>query len=761
MRDRAKQLVLAGLDRALAARGLEGTDLALAREEALDWARMRARAVLGRHGIAGGAGVLVTRPGRAELRPLEVAVAGPGEVTVELLVTAVSPGTERAQWLRLPNARPALPFAPGYSGAGRVLAAGRDVSAVERGALVAVARARHASVATVPAAWVTPVPDGVAVEDAALVYLAIIAGYGVRRALDAVAPAAPLCVIGAGTIGALAQRLATLEGYAPVTVVAATRRAEDAALRAGAARFVTAGEDLAEIAAAVVIEATGDPAALRGAVAAARPGATVVLLGSPRGVAREFPLQEIRRKGLRLVGAHISALATEAKRAGGDPFGPLAERFLAALAAGLLDVADLRGEACDPREVTRVYRRLAAGEIRAAQLDWTRLPRRERLRRNPLAVPAAVRGGAAALPVEPVAPAPAPAPASRAATLRFAMVGCGDIGLTNARAVAAAANADVAVCFDSEPALARAAAQRCGGSVAQTLDEALDPARADAVFLSVPHDLHAPLAVRAARAGLHVVVEKPLSSEMAGAEEAVAAASAAGVALSVCLSFRYDATVRAARRLAAAGALGPLRGATVVFHADKPPSYWAGGFSGRATSGWRESRSRAGGGVLIMNLVHYIDLIRHVACVEPAWVSAIARTDDGAEVEDAVALSVGFAGGAIGALSASASTRGAPRNRFELWGEAGTLRLEPDPAVYTERALDGVPAGRWTAIAHDGAGDDRRIFVERFAAAVLAGRAPEIGPQDGLAAQAFVAAAYRSIEEGRPVTIDAPGRRGS
>src|SRR5207253_6937 len=87
-------------------------------------------------------------------------------------------------------------------GARVVLGAGADVAGMAPGASVAVLRARHASVMTVPAAWVVPVPAGVELRDAALVYLAVIAGYGVRRA----GPIAgePLCVIGTGPIGALA-----------------------------------------------------------------------------------------------------------------------------------------------------------------------------------------------------------------------------------------------------------------------------------------------------------------------------------------------------------------------------------------------------------------------------------------------------------------------------------------------------------------------------------------------------------------------------
>jgi 2-desacetyl-2-hydroxyethyl bacteriochlorophyllide A dehydrogenase len=746
MRGPAKRLIVSGLDRALGAAGVPGADVPLARRDVVDWGFARARAARHRLGIVGGLAVVVTRPARAELRAVDVPTAGPAEVTVEVLASAISPGTERAQWLRLPNARPPLPFAPGYCGAGRVLCVGAGASGVTPGDLVAVLRAPHASVVTVPASWAVAVPPAVSAEDAALAYLAVIAGYGVRRA-GAVA-GEPVCVIGAGPVGALAHRLVMLEAPGPVTVVASSRRREDVAMRAGAARFLTTADGTADVEAAMVIEATGDPAALETAVAAARQGATVVLLGSPRGPTSLASLAAAQRKGLQVVGAHVSALATEATLTSTDPFREIAGRFLDAVAAGRVEVEDIAGEAVDPREIGLAYRRLGRGELAAAHLDWSRLPRAERVRTRRLISPPRVRPRAVSLD----APEPAGARAT-GAPLRFAVLGCGDIGFTNARAIAAADGAELAVAFDVVAELAGAAVEQFGGAVASSLSEALDPGRADAVFISTPHDLHVPLAVQAAEAGLHVVVEKPLAADLVGAEEAAAAAAAAGVELSVCFSFRYDAGVRLARRLVEAGALGPLRGATVLFHADKPPSYWLGGFSGRATSDWRMSRARAGGGVLIMNLTHYVDLLRHVAGAEPAWVAGTARTDEGAEVEDAVALSVGFRGGAIGTFAGSASTRGTPDSRFEIWGETGTLRLTPDPAIYTERAVDGVPVGQWCRLAPGAHEDERRVFVERFAQAVRDGRSPDVTPGDALAVQAFIEAAYRAVESGDKVVL--------
>ncbi len=748
MVSRAKELAGRAVDLVLIRQGYTGPDLVVARSPVRDWVRVR-RQTRGRRGSVAGVGVLVPRVGRAELVPVEVPLAGPGEVTVELVVSSISPGTERAQWLRLPHAQPELPYRPGYSGAGHVLAVGPDVQGLSVGDLVAVPRAPHASVATVPAAWAVRVPDGVPVEQAALVYLAIISGYGVRRAQ--LVPGEPLCVLGSGPIGALALRLARQAGAGPLTVVARTGRHADTVARSGAGfRLVEAG--LTDLAAAVVIEATGDPAAVGGAVAAARDGGTVVLLGSSRGVSRSVPVAELQERRVRLVGAHVSALATEAKRVPDDPFRALALDFLDGVAAGTLPAADLAGEAVDPREIGLVYRRLAEGGLRSAHLDWRLLSSGQRSQlRSP-----------AQRPVLPAlvgtVPAPSPSrPVPSRRPLRFALVGCGDIGAGNARAVSRAANTELVLVHDTEPALAAAVAAEYGGRVVATLEQALDPARVDAVLLSVPHDLHLPLVEQAALAGLHIVVEKPLAVDLAAALAAVEVAERAGVTLSVCFPYRYEAAPAAARALVRSGALGAFQGAAVVFHADKPPSYWQGGFSGRAASDWRSSRARAGGGVMIMNLAHHVDLLRFVSGCDAVEVSAVARQAAGRDVEDSVAVSVRFEGGAVGTLLGSASTRGAPASRLELWGEIGTVQLEPEPRLYTERALPGLLPGRWNTLPAVPV-DERTAFVERFAACVLEGRQPDVTAADGLAVQAVVDAVYRSIRTGgrQPVQLAGP-----
>jgi predicted dehydrogenase/NADPH:quinone reductase-like Zn-dependent oxidoreductase len=754
MGDRLMELLRRRLERRLAARGYSAEATADGVRSVRWWADARLAAARRRRRVLAGSTLLAVAPGRVELVPCEVPLAGRGELTVEIAASIVSPGTERAQYLRLPNAQIEFPYRPGYSTSGRVVAVGRNVRDFSPGDLVAVPRVPHSSVATVPAASAYRIPDGVRAEDAAFVYLGMISGFGVWQAsLD---PGADLAVVGCGPIGALAQRLAMQLGVGNATMIATSGRRERVA-RAGGAELLLAGERerLEGLELPVVIDATGAPEGFAVAVAAARERGRIVLLGSPRGVS-DVPLQQVRRKRLTIVGAHISALATVARRTGTDPFEELAETFLQALAAGTLRVDDLAEVVADPREATAFYRRLATdSSLVGARFDWSLLPGEQRARRAKfVSRPSLDRDG-----LEPdgsplVVPARRALPDRRldaAAALRVGLLGCGEIGAQNARAIAAARNAELVASFDPDARLAGDVADRFGGA-ACTSPEQLFESGLDAAFVATPHHLHAPLALQAIESGLHVMVEKPLARNTQEAGSMAAAARAAGVLLSVCFPYRYEAHIEAAKHFVGEGALGDAAGALVSYAADKPPSYWLGGYSGRSIGGWRASREKAGGGVLIMNLCHYLDLVRYIAGLEAEAVSASVEQPDREDaVEGSIAVAVRYANGGVGSLFGCSALRGAAFSELRVWGDAGQLELEPRPRLYTLRAVEGVRAGRWHALPEPGPEDVRTTYVERFAEAVRDSRTPDITAEDGLAVQALMDAAYDSAETGEMV----------
>src|SRR5436190_24238992 len=151
--------------RALIARGYSGAMVAEAKREGRWWLAARTAAARRRGGLYEGH-VVLWNDGTTSLVPCEVAAAGAHEVTIETLASAISPGTERAQYLRLPNTNIPSSYSPGYSLAGRALEVGHAVEGIAPGDLVAAIRMPHASVGTVPAHAVFPVPGGVRAEEA-------------------------------------------------------------------------------------------------------------------------------------------------------------------------------------------------------------------------------------------------------------------------------------------------------------------------------------------------------------------------------------------------------------------------------------------------------------------------------------------------------------------------------------------------------------------------------------------------------------------
>src|SRR5688572_16588236 len=148
-------------------------------------------------------------PRRAVLETFAVQAPGPGEVLLAAERTLISPGTERAFFLGLPNAATKFPSYPGYNSVGRVLAVGEGVEGLVPGDRVAAAAA-HASHARVRTDRCAPVPDGLDPEAAVYFYMASIALQGVRKARVELGEA--VAVLGLGLIGNLALQLARLQG---------------------------------------------------------------------------------------------------------------------------------------------------------------------------------------------------------------------------------------------------------------------------------------------------------------------------------------------------------------------------------------------------------------------------------------------------------------------------------------------------------------------------------------------------------------------
>ena len=293
--------------------------------------------------------VVCPEAGRAELESFPEPQPGDGEVALAASLTLISPGTERAFMLGLPNTSGKYPYRPGYNCVGRITALGEGVGdALAVGDRV-VAAAPHASAAVVSQERAIPVPDAVPDEAACFFNMLCIALQGVRKAKIELGEA--VIVVGQGLVGQLAARLARLQGGAPVVGLDTSPERRELAT-AGADRVLDpAAADFrgtldgvlgGEGGAPVVIEATGAPEPIRLALSLARRMGRVVLLGSTRGVTDGVNFYaDVHKKGLQILGAHASAIPTRDSAPGGWTWADNCRAVLRLLATGRLRVQDL------------------------------------------------------------------------------------------------------------------------------------------------------------------------------------------------------------------------------------------------------------------------------------------------------------------------------------------------------------------------------------------------------------------------------------
>jgi predicted dehydrogenase len=329
--------------------------------------------------------------------------------------------------------------------------------------------------------------------------------------------------------------------------------------------------------------------------------------------------------------------------------------------------------------------------------------------------------------------------------LRFGLVGCGEIAAESASALRAAANTQIVFAVDPNAELARDIATRSGAKHATELGALLECRDVDAVLISTPHHLHAPLAIECLRAGKHVIVEKPMATSVAECDQMIAAATAAGRHLSVCYCTRFDARVQKAKELLDEGVIGEVLSTHVVWAQHRSKDYWRKGLTGRSEGDWRAHKRTAGGGVLIMNACHLLDMMMWM--LGRRVVDVVARTATLAqpvEVEDTVSLTYTYEGGALGTLSASTAHAGPEIHDQRIQGRDGQLNVAPGLRSWSSRPLSGRPANRWVSEGSFEAGLDRRRYFERLADAILDARPLPVTADEARSVQEVIERAYRS-----------------
>jgi len=316
-------------------------------------------------------------------------------------------------------------------------------------------------------------------------------------------------------------------------------------------------------------------------------------------------------------------------------------------------------------------------------------------------------------------------------TLRVAVIGCGTIARRLHVPALIAAGAEVSVFASRSRASAQAAADEAGGGDVHTdWREAVVRADIDAVVVCTPNALHAPIAIAAAEAGKHVLVEKPFATSVADVDAMIAAAEAAAVVLMPAHNVRFAPPFQPMRAAFAAGRIGEVTSVRVAFcHAG--PQNWA------PQAAWFRSVESAGGGALMDLGVHVADTVRFILDDEFAEVTA---TVDALPIDEDAVVGFRLASGAIGSVHVGWRSPAAADQSIVVHGTAGTLRFDLTEGVRLD--LPGTSSEQLPMADH--VDNPCAVFVR----SATDGGSPAPSAQDGRAAVAFVTAAYTSARTG-------------
>ncbi|HEV7251701.1 MAG TPA: Gfo/Idh/MocA family oxidoreductase [Mesorhizobium sp.] len=332
---------------------------------------------------------------------------------------------------------------------------------------------------------------------------------------------------------------------------------------------------------------------------------------------------------------------------------------------------------------------------------------------------------------------------------RVAILGLGMASAPHARSLLDLADrVEVAAAFSPSHDRREQFSRRWGFPAVGSLEAVFGEPGIDAVLVLTPPSSHGALMARAAEAGKHVLLEKPLEISTPRAETLVETAERAGIVLGVVLQHRFRPVSLALAGLLAEGRLGELVGASAKLANWRPQSYYDQ--PGRGT------RARDGGGVLLTQGIHTLDLlISLVGAPVEATAYAVTTPVHRMETEDLVAGALRFANGAIGTVHATTTAFPGLPDAIELIGTRGTARIEGTALV--AQFHDGSEVRLDDGAAGGGAGADPMDFPHHHHRAVLADfldaienrGQPKVSGREALTVHRLIDALLRSATSGQ------------
>ena len=333
--------------------------------------------------------------------------------------------------------------------------------------------------------------------------------------------------------------------------------------------------------------------------------------------------------------------------------------------------------------------------------------------------------------------------------LGFAIVGVGRIAPIHAEAIAGTPGARLVAVVSRNFDKAKELADKYGATPYTDYKSMLAQKTVDCVSICTPSGNHSEIGIAAARAGKHVIIEKPIDITVEKAKQVIDECRIAGVKLASVFQMRYNEKSIEAKRIIDEGKLGKLILGDAYMKFYRAPEYYT-------NSNWRGTLDIDGGAALINQGIHGVDLLLWLmGPVESVY--AICKTlRHDIKGEDTVVAVLNFKNGASGVIESTTSVFPDHQQEIHIHGLAGTMVLAGTEVTYIKKLKlmdESLDIEETIPLESDELGEPHRLQYVNFVNAINEGKEADINGPEGLKAIELVRAIFKSSQTGMPVRL--------
>lgn len=339
--------------------------------------------------------------------------------------------------------------------------------------------------------------------------------------------------------------------------------------------------------------------------------------------------------------------------------------------------------------------------------------------------------------------------------IRFGIIGCGVIAPWHARSIVDIEEAELVACCDIIEERAQKLAEEFGARKVYTdHKELLADSEIDAVCVCTPSGLHGPITVDAAKAGKHVMCEKPIEITLPKIDAMIEACRKAGVKLGVIFQRRTSRVWHKIKETIEAGKLGRMVLGDAYLKYFRSQEYYDSGE-------WRGTWELDGGGALMNQGVHMVDILRWIMGPAESVYALADHLVRKIEVEDTACAVIKWKNGAFGVLQGTTSVTPGMPHRLEFHGELGSILTEGEaitkwavPGEEEPKEEDNVEIGSSASDPKAIATEGHRIQIRDLCYAIMEDRDPMVTGEEARKAVELILAIYESARTGKPVFLE-------